>query len=146
MPNQPSRRTGLINVLSCSALVAALLLPAAGLRAAEEGTPVEALDTPPGFKVELVTRAEKAAGVSYISLAKDNKGRLLIGGQSRQPLTRLTLKDGKVVKHETLKLPVSEIMGMLYAFDSLYVDGNNGAKFGLFRLQDTKGDGNYDKV
>src|SRR4051794_2453485 len=83
MPNQLSRRTGLMAVLSCSALVAALLLPAAGVRAASpDGTPVEALDTLPGFKIDLVARAEKADGVSWISLAKDNKGRLLIGGQN----------------------------------------------------------------
>ena len=82
------------------------------------------LATLPGFKVETILKADPKVNGSWISLAKDRKGRLLLGGQRGQPVTRVTIKDGKVEKAEPLKLPVSEVMGMLDAFDSLYVDGH----------------------
>ncbi len=119
--------------------------------AAAEESPADKLQTLPGFKVEAVLKAEKNHG-SWISLGQDNKGRLLLGGQRGQPVTRVTIKDGKVAKEEDLQLPVSEVMGSLYAFDSLYVnaygkDAKSGkATFGLFRLKDTKGDDHYDSV
>src|SRR3954471_4623673 len=81
------------------------------------------LDTLPDFKVELILKADKQRNGSWINLAVDTKGRLLLGGQRGQPVTRVTLKNGQVEKQEDLKLPVSETMGLLCAFDSLYVDG-----------------------
>lgn len=109
-------------------------------------SPADDLETLDGFKTDVLLKANPHKEGSWICLAKDEKGRLLLAGQRKQPITRVTLKDGRVVKEEQLHLPVSEAMGMLYAFDSLYVDGSDGKKFGLFRLRDTKGDGNYDKV
>ena len=113
---------------------------------AQEHDPADDLDALPGFKVETVLKADPHVNGSWISLAVDNKRRLLIGGQRGQPITRVTLQDGKLARQEQLKLPVSEVMGMLYAFDSLYVDAFEGKRFGLFRLRDTKGDGEYDSV
>jgi putative heme-binding domain-containing protein len=112
-------------------------------------TELEAL---PGFKVELVLKADPAVNGSWINLAKDNKGRLLLGGQKTQPLTRLTIgKDGQIVKEEVLKLPVSEHMGILWAFDHLYLNGTGPGPdgkmvFGLFRLSSTTPDDRLDKV
>src|SRR5204863_404617 len=85
----------------------------------------------PGFKIEQVIKADKDKHGSWISLTKDNKGRLLLGGQSKQPVTRLTLKDGRITKEEQLKLPVSEVMGMLNAFDSLYVSAAGPKRHGM---------------
>jgi len=108
---------------------------------------VEHLSTLPDFKVELVLKAEKDKHGSWISLGKDGKGRLLLGGQRNQPLTRLTLDaDGKVAKEEVLKLPVTEVMGVLWAFDSLYLNAHDGKKFGLFRLKDKEDDGVFESV
>jgi len=111
----------------------------------------EALETLPGFKVELVRAADPATEGSWISIAKDPKGRLLVGGERKEPISRLTIKDGQVEKAEILKIPLSEVMGMLYAFDSLYVNGRgNGPDgkevFGLFRCRSTHGDDEYDQV
>ncbi len=118
-----------------------------GLRSASAAPDGAAgLATLPGFKVDLVLAPDRAAKISFISLAKDNKGRLLLGGQRNQSILRLTLRDGTVVQQETLKLPVSEAMGMVYAFDSLYIDGSKDGKFGLFRCRDTKGDDQFDSV
>ena len=114
-------------------------------------TPAEALETLPGFKVELVLAAEADRHGSWVSLAKDNKGRLLLGSQTGNKITRLTIENGKVTNEEDLRLSFSEPMGMLWAFDSLYINGNGKATdgksgHGIYRLQDTKGDGHFDKV
>ena len=79
-------------------------------------------------------------------MAKDRKGRLIIAGQNSQPILRVTLKDGKVETIEKLNLPISEAMGLLYAFDSLYINGAGPKGFGLYRCKDTKGNDQYDDV
>jgi putative heme-binding domain-containing protein len=112
----------------------------------QDATPAEALETLPGFKVELLHTADPATEGSFISMAKDHKGRLLVAGQRNQPITRFALKDGKVEKIDKLTLPISEAMGMLYAFDSLYVNGAGPQGFGLYRCRDTKGADQYDDV
>jgi putative heme-binding domain-containing protein len=120
--------------------------PAKPLPQKREATPADALSVPPGFKVELLHTAEPTEG-SWINLAKDNKGRLITGGQRGHATLRFTLKDGKVEKVEKLTLPISEIMGVTYAFDSLYVVGSGpGGAYGLFRCRDTKGEDQYDDV
>jgi putative heme-binding domain-containing protein len=132
---------------TCVVAAALAIVPARTTRAADAtADPAGQLETLPGFKVEHVLKADPKANGSWISLGKDNKGRLLLGGQARQPLTRVTIEDGKVTKQDVLKLPVSEIMGSLWAFDSLYVDGQKDGKFGLYRLRDPKGDGSFESV
>ena len=108
--------------------------------------PGEVLDTLPGFKIEHVLQADAKVNGSWICLAKDPKGRLLLGGQSGQPITRVTLKDGKAVKTEVLHIPVSEAMGMLYVGDVLYISGKGSRGFALYRCKDTKHDDSFDDV
>jgi putative heme-binding domain-containing protein len=100
----------------------------------------------PGFKIELLHTADPATEGSWICMCKDDKGRLIISGQNGQPILRVTLKDGKVEKIEKLNLPISEAMGLLYAFDSLYVNGAGPQGFGLYRCKDAKGDGQFSDV
>ena len=120
-------------------------------KADASGDPAAVLDTLPGFKIEHILKADRVKNGSWISMAKDPKGRLLLGGQRGQPITRVTLNDGKIVQEEILKIPVSETMGMLFVDNVLYVNGfakndkGNGV-FGLFRCKDTKGDDSYDTV
>jgi putative heme-binding domain-containing protein len=126
-------------------MAAVLLAPRA-----QEG-PAERLQALPDFRIELVLKADPAVHGSWINLARDLKGRLLLGGQRNQAVTRVTLADGKVGKQEVLKLPVSETMGMLDTPEGLYLSGagrdDRGRNvFGLFRLRDTQGDGQYDSV
>ncbi len=115
-----------------------------------QDNPADRIDALPDFKVEHVLRADAKIHGSWINLGKDNKGRLLLCGQRNQPVTRLTIKDGQIEKEEQLKLPITEIMGILYAFDALYVNGAgpNGAGknvYGLFRVTDS-GNDQYDQV
>ncbi len=116
-----------------------------------EAPPPEALETIPDFKVELVRTADPATEGSWISIAKDPQGRLLLGAEKKEPISRLTIQDGQVVRAEILKIPLTEAMGMLCAFDSLYVNGRGKGPdghevFGLWRCRSTHGDDEYDQV
>jgi putative heme-binding domain-containing protein len=116
-----------------------------------EAAKPEALETLPGYKVELIRTANPATEGSWISIARDPKGRLLLGAEKKEPISRLTIKDGQVAQAEILKIPLGEVMGMLCAFDSLYVNGRGNAPdghevFGLWRCRSTHGDDTYDKV
>jgi len=129
------------------------LFYAGSSRLAIQGEPAkpEALDTLPGFKVELLRTADPATEGSWISIAKDPNGRLLVGAEKKEPISRLTIKDGQVVQAEILKIPLSEVMGMLFAFDSLYINGRGNAPdgheaFGLWRCRSSHGDDEYDQI
>ncbi|MEI8018809.1 MAG: hypothetical protein WCH39_11470, partial [Schlesneria sp.] len=109
--------------------------------------PMEVLETLPGFTIEHVLKSERTKGVSWISMTKDPKGRLLLGAQRGQPITRVTLENGKVVKDETMSIPVTETMGMLFVDNVLYLNGADAdGKYCLFRCKDTKGDDSYGDV
>ncbi len=112
----------------------------------QPATPAAALRTLPGFQVELLHSSDATAEGSWICMTRDGKGRLIIGGQNRQPVLRVTLGAGKIEKIEKLTLPISETMGLLYAYDSLYVNGAGPKGFGLYRCRDTKGRDQYDDV
>ncbi|MGV3606626.1 MAG: c-type cytochrome [Planctomycetaceae bacterium] len=121
--------------------------PADGSKPVSLDNPEDALDVPAGFKVETVFRANAKTNGSWICLGKDPKGRLLLGGQRGQQITRLTLENGKVAKEELLKIPVTETMGMLFVDNVLYLNGAGAdGKFCLYRCKDTKGDDSYDDV
>ncbi len=89
----------------------------------------------PGFKVELLHSSEPGEG-SWIAMAVDPKGRLIISPQEGTGnLLRVTLsRQGQIEKIEKIGQPVGVAMGLLYAFDSLYVNGNGPSGLGLYRL------------
>jgi putative heme-binding domain-containing protein len=114
--------------------------------AARVATPVSEIAVAPGFKVELVRSADPTEG-SWIAMCKDNKGRLIISPQDRQPMLRVTLSSaGAIEKIEKIDLKIGTAMGLLYAFDSLYVSGIGPDGPALYRLTDTNGDDQYDKI
>ncbi len=119
-------------------------------------TPAEELTVAPGFKVELLKSAAKEDG-SWVSMAVDAKGRLYISTQGKVEgagwkkedkwggLFRATLDGkGQVAQWEKVPVPVGDAMGMLWAFDSLYVSGDGPEGRGIYRLKDTNGDGDLD--
>ncbi|HVS37872.1 MAG TPA: heme-binding protein [Gemmataceae bacterium] len=132
------------------ALTMAVLTGALGFAADPKkkgvAAPAETLQTLPGFKVELIHTSDAATEGSWINMTADDKGRLIISGQNKQPILRVTIKDGQVDQMEKLDLPISEAMGLLYAFDSLYIDGAGPKGYGLYRCKDTKGTGQFDEV
>lgn len=108
-------------------------------------TPAEQLAVPSGFKVELLRSAQTGEG-SWISMAIDKKGRLIVSPQDdKQPLLRVTLdKSGQVAKLEPIPAPLRQAMGMCYAHDSLYVNGHGPKGTGLYRLVDANKNDQFD--
>lgn len=119
----------------------------------------------PGFKAEhLYSPSDNKQG-SWVAMAFDDKGRMItsdqygflyrlelppIGSGTSQPKIE-KLKVGVVQPGDTT-VGMGYAQGLLYAFNSLYVMVNNweNKKFdkgsGLYRLQDTDGDDQYDKI
>lgn len=121
--------------------------PWGDVMAARVATPAASLKVLPGFKVELVRSAEPDEG-SWVSMAIDAKGRLIFSPQEGVGnMLRATIAaNGSIEKLETIDLPVGSAMGLLHAFNSLYVSGNGPKGLGLYRLRDLNGDDLYDDV
>jgi putative heme-binding domain-containing protein len=94
----------------------------------------------PGFAVEVLRVAEKGEG-SWISLAFDSQGGLLVGREDKGILRFRLGGDAKTVEHvESINDTLLEPRGLLVAHGSLYVTANNMK--GLYRLK-SSADGNY---
>jgi putative heme-binding domain-containing protein len=124
-----------------SAFSAVFLADAAPERVA---TPAEKLSSLPGFKIELIRSAQEGEG-SWICMAIDPKGRLLISPQEGvSNVLHVTLSpEGQVAKVEPISQPVGGAMGMLYAFDSLYLSGIGPEGLGLYRLRYSPSDDQF---
>ena len=103
--------------------------------AKRQATLAESLTVMPGFKVELLHSADASEG-SWISMAADDKGRLIVSPQSEGKLLRITLARGKVDHIEPIDQPVTSAMGMLYAKQSLFINGHGPKGTGIYRLRD----------
>lgn len=125
---------------------------------AGEATPADQLKVPPGFKVELLRSAGSGEG-SWSAMAVDARGRLYISPQGAVPgsgfskdnawggLWRVTLDaKGQIAAWDKVPVPVGDSMGMLWAFDSLYVSGQGPEGRGIYRLKDTNGDDTLDSA
>ncbi len=130
---------------------------------------IDKLKLPPGFKAEHLYSPEEHEQGSWVAMAFDNKGRMITADQYGA-IYRIVLPvqgDTSKVKVEkliigsesdrnadttTLKVGMGFAQGLLYAFNSLYVmvnhnsDKNFNKNTGLYRLQDTDGDDQFDKV
>ncbi|MGJ8696613.1 MAG: c-type cytochrome [Verrucomicrobiaceae bacterium] len=133
-------------ILACSMV---LSIPVFGQEA--EVTPVDRLNVKEGFQVERLYSVPKGEFGSWVTLCKDDKGRFYAGDQYGSiyrftaPEPGGTLGDGDF---EKIDLDIGHAWGMCWAFDSLYVVVNDGAHGGrgLYRVQDTDGDDELDKV
>ena len=117
---------------------------APGAAAGKPATPAESLTVPDGFKVELLRSAQPGEG-SWVSMAVDPQGRLLISPQGKEPMLRVTLDaQGQIASIDNNAVPnITGAMGLLYAFNSLYVNGQGPQGYHLYRLRDTDGKGTY---
>jgi len=126
------------------AALAAKQKPVATKEKSEFATPAESLKVLPGFKAELLRSAAAGEG-SWICMTTDSRGRLIISPQADdQPLLRITLKNGVITKIEPIAAPVHQAMGLLYANDSLYVNGHGPSGTGLYRLIDANHNDRFD--
>ena len=136
----------------------------------KKGNPkIDKLKLPAGFQAEhLYSPADNDQG-SWVAMTIDNKGRMITADQYGAlyrlvlPLAGDTTKP-KVEKliigsaadqssdTTTLKIGMGFAQGLLYAFNSLYVmvnhnsDKNFDKNTGMYRLQDTDGDDQFDKI
>ncbi|XZE54290.1 c-type cytochrome [Planctomycetaceae bacterium SH139] len=113
-------------------------------------TPAAAFRVPAGFEVELVYEVPAEQQGSWVSLTVDPKGRLVACDQYGD-LYRVTLGEGKAPIVKQLDIDMGAAQGLLFAFDSLYVNVNDqsrqGARAGgVYRLRDTNGDDQFDSV
>lgn len=99
---------------------------------------------PDGFVLETIREAKEDED-SWISLAIDPKGRLVIG-KEKSGLLRFTLsEDGtKVVKAGHLAEELKECRGLVFKGDTLYANANSSST--LYRLRDTTGDDDFDEI
>ena len=133
----------LLAVLSLGSLFFNSISAQAAGRAATSAESIKVLD---GFKVELLRSAEPGEG-SWVAMTVDHKGRLIVSPQGNEPMLRITLDaKGQVAQTEKIDLPPRGAMGLLYAYDALYVNGKGPGGLALYRLTDTNGDDQYDKV
>ncbi len=95
----------------------------------------------PGFKVDLLRSAQPGED-SWVALAFDPMGRVTIAREKRG-LLRMTLGSNAVERVEVIEDTLLECRGLLYAYDSLYVNANNSK--GFYRLRDVDGDGKFDE-
>jgi len=115
-------------------LLAALLLSC---------VPDEAPRAPAGFKVERLLEVPPEQG-SWVAMTFDGRGRLIVSPQEG-PLRRLDLRQSPAAV-ETIDAPVGDAQGLLWAFDSLYLNGKGPSGCGLYRLRDADGDGRFEEV
>lgn len=105
-----------------------------------------------GFDAELLYEVPTTQG-SWVSMAFDPKGRLIVSDQDDKGAFRVTLPNrDAAIKVESLpgfpyepidwgKRKVGGALGLLYAFDSLYLSNMRG----FYRIRDTDGDDRFDE-
>ena len=105
-----------------------------------------------GFDAEMLYEVPKEQG-SWVAMAFDPKGRLIVSDQDDKGVFRVTLPAADQPIHvESLKgfpydpvdwgaRKVGGALGFLYAFDSLYMSSMKG----LYRIRDTDGDDRFDE-
>jgi putative heme-binding domain-containing protein len=114
-------------------------------------TPVERIKVVKDFQVELLYSVPKPREGSWVNLAVDPKGRLIVSNQTGY-LYRVTpqLKDetgGPIV--ERIPVDLGQAQGLLCAFGDLYVVVNGDETEypnGFYRVRDTNHDDQYDSV
>jgi putative heme-binding domain-containing protein len=115
-------------------------------------TPIDRINVADGFQVELLYSVPAENHGSWVNLCTDNKGRLLVsdqfGGLYRitPPAIGETISESNV---EPVPADIRGVNGMVWAFGALYVGVNDYERkipAGLYRITDSNGDDQLDKV
>ncbi|MCK0155932.1 c-type cytochrome [Cellulophaga sp. F20128] len=103
-----------------------------------------------GFVVEKLYSPTAKENGSWVSITKDDKGRLITSDQYGSlyyvDAPKIGSKDSVVVT--PFPLEMGNAHGLLWAYNSLYVmkNANNGKESGLYRITDSNNDGELDKI
>ena len=115
-------------------------------------TPIDRIKAAKGFQVELLYSVPGVDQGSWVNLCTDDKGRILVSDQFGM-LYRITPPPaGQPLDAETIeKVPadIRAVNGMVWVSNALYVAVNDYEKkipSGLYRLTDSNGDDQLDKV
>ena len=142
---------------------------AAPVQKESKDSKVENLKLPDGFHADHLFGPSENGDGSWVSMTFDDKGRIIasdqygslyrlkvpaVGDTGKTTIEKLDLYSDKNTPANTPKRKVTMgyAHGLLYAFNSLYVMVNHGIDSafekgsGLYRLQDTDGDDQYDKI
>lgn len=136
-------------------LIGVLLVgTSSSLYANNDQSPAGEFKTLPGFEVDMVHPVSASGQGSWVALCLDPQKRIIASDQYGG-LYRVTLdEDGKATS-EKLDINIGMAQGLLYAFDSLYINinarrsdlqGTLAEGPGVYRLTDTDGDDQFDKV
>lgn len=110
--------------------------------------PVADLNLLPGFKAELLYTVPKSIQGSWVSMTNAPDGGLFVSDQDDAGIFHVAPARLGDPNAETTVTPVpvslSSIQGMVWAFDSLYVQVNNTGKSGMYRITDSDGNGDLD--
>ena len=113
-------------------------------------TAVKDLKVAKGFNVELLYSVPKDEQGSWVNMCVDPRGRLIVSDQygSLYRVTPPGIQGATDLSVEKINVDIGEAQGLLWAFDSLYVSVNKGAKYpgGLYRVRDTNGDDQLDSL
>jgi putative heme-binding domain-containing protein len=114
-------------------------------------SPAATINAPKGFRVQLLYSVPRSTQGSWVNMTVDPKGRLIVSDQYGS-LYRVTPPPqggaAEGIRVQKIDVPIGEAHGLLWAFDSLYVVVNEGRRYrsGLYRVRDTNGDDQLDKV
>ena len=120
---------------------------------AQTATPVDAIQSLPGFKVERLYSVPADEQGSWVALTVDDKGRLITSDQYGALYPDHAAGDRRQRRAGCRKTRCQHrhAQGLFYAFKSLYVVVNEGRETaerpsGLYRLRDTKGTDQFDEI
>jgi putative heme-binding domain-containing protein len=133
-------------------IIFSLLLTSAFGEFETKATPIESISVKDGFEVELLFTVPKERLGSWVNLCLDDQNRIIASDQFgglyrfKAPSKNQILKESDV---EKIPANIRAANGLLWAFDSLYVAVNDYEKkmeSGIYRLTDSNGDDQLDKV
>jgi putative heme-binding domain-containing protein len=133
-------------------IILSLLLTSAFGEFETKATPIESISVKDGFEVELLFTVPKERLGSWVNLCLDDQNRIIASDQFgglyrfKAPSKNQILKESDV---EKIPANIRAANGLLWAFDSLYVAVNDYEKkmeSGIYRLTDSNGDDQLDKV
>ncbi|MCH9725105.1 MAG: DUF1080 domain-containing protein [Planctomycetes bacterium] len=117
-----------------------------------KATPINRIKAAKGFQVELLYSVPGQDQGSWVNLCTDDKGRILVSDQFGEMYRITPPHAGKTVTAATIeKVPakIRAVNGMVWAFGALYVGVNDYEQkisSGLYRITDSNGDDQLDKV
>ena len=125
------------------ALTGPVTSPVAGAK--DPGDAEDIVSIVEGFKIQEIYQVPRELG-SWIRMTVDPQGRFIIS-KEKDSLLRVTVSDdGQQVDVEPIDAPMRFSMGLLCAFDSLYVNADGPEGTGMYRLRDHDKDGQYEDI